>query len=171
MAGRAKITAALLGLAALVPAEMLLEWKAAPAPDRLIRSRFNDMRNYDLKREGIRTASRLRSYAAKLRLQEIESLSTNSAVAFDKTAMLDEYAITLKIDAVQLRDELMARLPRTKRPDLPYMRLDFASSAEMLEKGASMLETLADLLPHMQYRDEQRTLPAVPRVGHSLLVV
>ena len=170
MAGTAKIAAALLGLAALVPTELVLERVAQPT-DRMIRSRFEGMRNYDLKREGVRTATRLRGYAAKLRLQEIESLSANSAVAFDRTAMMDEYAITLRVNAVQLRDEILERLPRTKRPDLPYVTLDFASSAEMLEQGATTLETLANLLPQMQYREEHRSLPPAPSTRHPLLVV
>jgi hypothetical protein len=65
-------------------------------------------------------------------------------------------------EAVQLRDEILQRMPKSKRPDLPYGAFELAHSAEMIEEAADVLETLAKLLPAMWYRDEEWRAPAAP---------
>lgn len=171
MAEMGKVAVALFGLTALVPAEFILERLAGPTQGRATQSRFALKRNYDLKKEGVHMANRLRQFAAGARLKDIESLTSNSAAGLDRAAFAAEYAGVFRSDAVQLRDEIFARLPKSRRPDVPYVALDFASSPDMLEQGADALEQLARLLPAMEYREPERSLPRAPKTWIPLWAV
>ena len=171
MADVAKVAVALFGLTALVPAEFILERLARPFDGRAIHSRFRHKRNYDLKKDGLRMAKQLREFAASARLKDIDRLTSNSALGLDRAAFAAEYAGSFRTDAVQLRDELLARLPKSKRPRASYVALDFGSSPDMLEEGADMLEQLARLLPAMEYWEPERKLPAAPKGSTPLWAV
>jgi hypothetical protein len=163
MAEIGKVAVALFGLTALVPAEFVLERFAQPAQARRASdSRFASKRNYDLKKDGLRMAQRLREFAAGARLKDIERLASNSARGLDRAAFAAEYAGAFRADALQLRDEILSRLPKSRRPEVRYVALDFAASPDMLEEGADALEQLARLLPVMEFREPERSLPRAP---------
>jgi hypothetical protein len=159
MADTVKVALALFGLTALAPAEFLLEHLARAPETRQSGSRFALHRNSDLKREGARMADRLREMAARGRRNDIESLAARSAEAIDRSAFAAEYASALRADAVQLRDEILARLPRARRAGAPHLALEVAGSPDGLETAADALEQLARLLPSMRYWEPEATIP------------
>lgn len=171
MVDSAKIAVALFGLTALAPGDFILERVAPLSQGQTLASRFAQKRNSDLKKEGIRMATRLRDFAASARLREIESLSARGMFGLDRAAFAKAYAGVYRAEAVQLRDEILARLPRSKRPVSPYVALDFATSPDMLEEGAGVLEKLARILPEMPYREPEHALPHAPPNRLTLQVV
>jgi hypothetical protein len=154
---------ALLALAAMVPAQLAIDRMAAP-PHQAADSPFAAVRNHELRKQALRMAAKLRDHAAKARVRELHSLRIESGKPFEPLDLLAEYDRRFKPRALQLRDEMLSRLPLAKRPDLPDGTLEFASTAAMIDEAAELLETLARMLPEMWYREEAPKLlpPPVP---------
>jgi hypothetical protein len=171
MPATAKVAIAVFGVTVIVPAEFVLDKIGAPSHAAHVASRFASMRNHDLKKQGIRMAAQLRGCAAKARLRQIEALSGGGPRAGHAGAFsAADYPAKLRGEAVQLRDELLARMPSSKRPDLPYLSLDFATTVEMIEQGASALEELSRILPEMQYHEDPPPVSGAPAAEAPALV-
>jgi hypothetical protein len=156
-------------IAALVLAHLAMRELWSPKP-QVVRSRYSNLRNYELKKEGIRVAERLRRQAARARLREIDALLAPQRGASVSALALGSDGRSLVVEAIQVRDEMLSRLPRAKRPKLPYTVLELARSAEMIDEAADVVETLARLLPEMWFRDEEWRAPAAPMRPTATLV-